>query len=513
MSKIQYIINGTFGGYKSYLHYSEKIEIEKFNFIDLRNDEIGKGKSCYSLSFQNECYIISKIQIILDGKGDSRYGFIKFNLIIPIEIKLISDIINLLDECLLFYTNEAMNNNFVLIDKVQNTSFKSKIEQKINEIEIENKNGYKWSSGMLKPAYIFINKDQIHSFLEYEKIFQIEYRKYHEIYFIEENDKGEEGILNALKHEPEADLTDKVYLEKLSNPTYTIKHIESDPKITCSGINNGQEVKLNDFIELVFNKKNFEAQDKGSYSGKLSDLLNKNPSIFKKSIDSHNTIEIHEPIFKPLQHEVTLSILDENGKRISFQDLDVKFIQERNSIKNKHAIKNGAFTLVGELIDLPYKIEIESNKDEFRKFIKEFTNELKPEIILEKKNDKKSDKQDKLINIIICVLISATLFGASYFIYTKFIKEEPAEIVENPELLITPNNIEINKYLIGDSLILSKLNKYNNQNLPDSLKEKLQKCIEFRSAINGSNRNKIQFVYDSIKNLNDVQNNILKFIL
>ena len=63
-------------------------------------------------------------------------------------------------------------------------------------------------------------------------------------------------------------------------------------------------------------------------------------------------------------------------------------------------------------------------------------------------------------------------------------------------------------------MLVSELERFKIDTIiQDTLKTKLQKSIEFRSAIDGDNRNKIQYVYDSIKKLNDVQNNILKLIL
>ena len=509
MNYIKYLYSGTCDGY-SEIRSSKYLDKKVIKLIDNRGVKPqAKGKTCYSISIQNGYYVFGKIQIIRDGKRSQSIGFVKFNLIIPVGIKLNTNIISLLDEGLGYYTDDFVDGNFILNDdNKQNSNFEEKIEELIANVQIQNVAKYNWSVGQSKPAYIFVNKSNLISYFEYDKIFQPDYSKYHEIYFIEDSDHGEDSILQALKHEENAELTNIVSLEKLSNPLYNIKFIKKDEKIKCRGLGNGQEVRINDRINLNFSKANYETDHRGEFNGYLNELLNKYPTIFRKSTSQPLTIEIYEPHFKPEVKEIELVFRTREDKIIDLKNLTVRVSQEIDKIKHDLPFTKGKFKLVGDQIKLSYTINVVS--ENFKTFNKSYIEGFsKQKIVLDLKKER---KEFPLKTVAFFVLITGVL-SLIYIIdpLDLFIKEEIKTPM--PEKVKIDTSTIIN-YLEGDSLLLARLMKYENMKINDNIvNSKIKNSIRFRTALDGQYRDSIQYAYDSLKGLSKPQNLILKLIL
>jgi len=323
MSNIQYTISGTCSGYESFLRHSKNIEKEKINLIDNRGYDKSstKSKTCYSISIQEEYYIFSKIQIIRDGLRSQSIGFVKFNLIIPIGFKLSTNIISVLDDGLGYYTDEFVDKNFVLIDENKKSDFEDKIEKLLSEINLKQTSRYNWKNGSLNPAFIYFNNNDLPLYLAYEHIFQNEYEKYHEVYFINENDTGEDSILKALKHEVNANLTDVV---NIKNPSYTITTNQINNEITCDRSPSSEKVKLGDNVDLNFSRKHHKPI---RINGTWKNLLDGHSTIIKKSTITPYTIEIILPdletITKEILNDIPITINLEGEKEKSYTQFHI----------------------------------------------------------------------------------------------------------------------------------------------------------------------------------------------
>lgn len=517
MPNIQYTISGTCAGYKSFLRHSKNIEKEKINIIDNRGYDKAstKGKSCYSISIQEDYYIFSKIQIIRDGLRSQSIGFVKLNLIIPINIKVDTNIIQVLDEGLRLYIDEFTDDNQVLIDEGKNHNYDNEIEKIVSEIPIKDKQNYRWKTGILKPGFVYVRMEDLYIYFVYEHIFQNEYKKNHEIYFIDENDKGEDCILNALKNDSNSNLTDLIKISNFANPKYSIRLSSIEKGINYTGPTTGEQVNSDENIEIVFYKENYETEKgKSNLRGSLKDLMKEHPQILKKSETEPHTIEIIQPKFKPIEKEIKLRIDNQSDEINDLEEIGL--IANISGKKERLIINGNKVKLKGN--DFGKDINLEINNSDYKlitksikqnKFVKNQYEPIKIELI---KKGKGQSSKIKIITMSIGIII---LGYSLYYIFPSF---ENNEVIIQTDMTTKkkPNQISensISNYLNGSELLMDTLKKYKDFTKSDSLKEKINKTISFRKAIDGNDRNKIQYAFDSIKGLNTFQNKILKDIL
>ena len=500
MQKLGYIISGTCGGFQNdFIRCSSWIQRDKITLVDIRNndDKNTKGKQCYALSLQGEFNIISKIEIIKDGFRSKSTGFISFNLIIPSGLYIDEDsIFSILDEGLGFYTDEFVQDN-VLEDEKNSSEFDTKIEHLLSSINPTTKATYKWKKGTQDAAYIYIPKDKISEYFKYENIFQEDYKDYREIYFIDPSEKDNpSSILNALKHEPNADITTKINLD---NPDYTIA-LEIEEGITFHGIQEGTKIKLNDKAGFGFSKKHYKT-NKPNYSGSWKELLDKYSEVVYLSKEYPNTIVIKSPKFQPEIKKITIKFNnDDNGKLIGNNEVSYSIISNEKSKR----IDDNLITFIGDEISLIWEIKVNKNE----KYKASSTYQIRPEFeksisIRVEPVSPPFDWRPILNGLVIFLLVGGIGFlgywGFSSMFNTKAGNKETKKTTVTKE-----SNSEIEKiefYLSGNELIADTLKSFVNKlGTSDSLLlYKTKNYLKFRNAIDGNDRNKIQFTYDSLR--------------
>lgn len=365
MQKLGYIISGTCGGFnEDFIRYSNGVEKDKISLADIRNndDKNTKGKQCYAVSLQSAYNVISKIEIIKDGFRSKSTGFVSFNLIIPSGFYIDEEsIISILDEGLGIYTDEFVKDN-VLEDERLASNFDKEIEQLLSKVNLIPRENYKWEIGKKNAAYLFVPSDKISEYFKYENIFQEDYKDFREIYFIDPSEKGNPStILNALKHDPNGDLTGLI--GDLDNPDYSIVlEIEEGTTFNDNDITEEVKIKLNDNTSFKF-IKNYYKTEKPNYSGKWKELLEKYPNVVFKSQELPNTIVIKSPEFEPEVKEIKL-IFKCNGKEVAPQVLDYNIFSDdkQNTRIHDKKIHDKKIKLKGEDFAKNWEIKIASNK-------------------------------------------------------------------------------------------------------------------------------------------------------
>lgn len=518
MSTIQYTITGSCDGYHDFLRHSKNIEKEKTNFIDNRggDNSSSNGKTCYSLSIQKENYIFSKIQIIRDGLRSQSIGFVRFNLIIPTGFS-ISDthyLKGVLDNGLVLYTKQFVDENFVLIDENKKNEFDQQIEELIATIKLEKDQNYNWEVGKLNPAYIYYNKLELSLYFVYQSLFQNKYKKYHEVYFIDENDQGEDIILKALKHEAEANLTGAVTITKLQNPKYALKINNTDEEVRPKIVPLSAEVKLEDSVDIEFSKANYVTTNSKEKTkiikGTWSDLLREHKNIVKKSNTDTYTIEITPPKFIAEIKEVELKFKEKGGNQIQANELTIK-VESKDKTNSQVRFQNGKIEFSGNQINKPITIEIKSKT--YKTKIGNISYRSTPiTITLEKK------KTYSLFPIVGIGLFIGLLLVSTYWFWP--FGQEPIEPIpgtqgtgeEIVELPANNTDQEIRDYLNDTELLLHKLEKFKFNTSNADLIKKLDKFITFREAIDGNDQEAIKDAHINIIGLSVYQNEILKII-
>jgi hypothetical protein len=331
------VIHGTCGGY-------EILTPEKIEMLDARPDSNkikAIGQQAYSINFKDNNIIYSKYKIIRDELADKRTGNIAFSIILSNTKKLSGEnIIKLLDQLTeIFSSRHIIYNNLNSFREdwsfVNNLTkeYEILLEKNIPPVNIE-----KYQGGKEDSAFIYYSDTtKLQEYFNYPYL--EEYCKYKQIFFVEECLSGkDESPLNALRHNPNADLTGEI---KVENRRYTLKNFSGNGnngiKIEIWLIDNNKVCENNDKIfkydniRLKYSKsKYFKDID---IKGKIEDIdISKYLKIQGEDIfvEKNVALEIVEKI-------ITLLVVDPKGKKVENAEISCK---KENSYEPKTARNN-----------------------------------------------------------------------------------------------------------------------------------------------------------------------------
>jgi len=284
---------------------------EDVKMIDARPDSnriAAIGQEVYSINFNESSVIFSKYKIIRDVVGDKRTGNVAFSLIIPHSKKLSGeDVLSMLDKVSNDFCNKHIEN-----DNLDNfredwtvvSAIKNEYERKLNINDEELK------SGIADPAFVYY--DSTSTLQKYfDSPYQEEYSAYKQVFFVEKNLEGKsENPLNALRHDPNANLTGKIDLE---NPKYKLIYnqqtragVKIEVEVNRSFRYSKSKIKRKEDLEIIWSKQFYETKVK---SGKWYEI----GSDFFEINDIEKTITVKEIDLLPVTFDFSFEIIDNSS--------------------------------------------------------------------------------------------------------------------------------------------------------------------------------------------------------
>lgn len=508
MESAGFVIKGTSWGSKI-IKTSKNLQNTKMNLgnTEFRGGKDTKacGKSCYSISIKEQNIILSKFKVVLDKQRSLELGNVSLSIVIPhyseMNGKKLKEKLDTLFER---YTEQTVNSDDEFQDNSDETIFEE-LERNISTFsdfqltgvtiplkEKSNTTGFYYYEDESKLIDIF-NNPYINEFYPFT-----------DVLLIDKKEKESVNALNALKHDPTADLSDEIDIE---NRAYSLV-LDVKDDINVIGLSGKESIKLNDHLDITFEKRNFKA-DQASYSGSLDQLLKDDSSIFQKDKSTPNKIIVKSPIFKPKEKEVTINFFD-NEQKIDSNEVNYEINSDSKGATNKR-ISGDKVKFSGEEIDYSWELKIKKNDHFESKTLKISLQRDKLKVNLNPR--KPPFNWAKAFMVIGLVII---LGGGIYLAieFWPFGNKENKQIddEEKKDEEMVNHDQEAWEYMKGDKLFAHKLKEYKNQSVSDSVKEKLIKNERFRRSIDGNSKPQMQNVYDSL-NLSSDKNRILEYIL
>jgi hypothetical protein len=321
------VIHGTNGGYHIFT-------VEKEKLFDARPDsnKVGSiGQQAYSINYNESNIVFSKYKIIRDVVGDKRTGNVAFSLVIPHTKKLSGeDVLAVLDNLSNDFCNKHIEN-----DNLDNfredwalvSALKNHCENKLkpNDEELQ--------SGIADPAFLYYESNATLQ-KYFDAPYQEEYSAYKQIFFVEKNLEGKpENPLNALRHDPNANLTVRIDLE---NQPYTIKEFHGQGKdgviieiwANNSKRNNKDKIKKKDNIRIKYSKNKFYIPIEES-----GNLLDYKISQYIIIVDE-NKLKIKKDVeLRKVEYNITCELKEGNGNNV--YDAEITCRNEYSSQEKK----------------------------------------------------------------------------------------------------------------------------------------------------------------------------------
>lgn len=334
---IKIAIHGTKGGY--HILTGERLTDLPYATADTTKDA-AIGHMAYSIYFSTDNCVFSKYKIIRDVVGEKRTGNIAFSIIISHSNKLSgADTRALLDRLCNEYCEKykyIVNNN---LDNVrEDWSFVDvaarEYESRLKDVLSDDSRIYQ--SNTADPAFLYYStNDKLEEFLDAP--YQEEYSKYKQIFFVnKELEDRPENPLNALRHNPAANLTDKIDPQNIPFTLVFSAHTKSGVtiRVQANGITrlNGDRVRRNDELDIEYSRQYFNTKNE---KGKLDELVR---ADVVEVDDSVRTVAIKDKELKPKSLEITLELKDKNGELVSGAEIAYKgynSVQWESIIGNK----------------------------------------------------------------------------------------------------------------------------------------------------------------------------------
>lgn len=256
------------------------------------------GKYLYTISFANGGCIFTKHVIVQDVQRQG-LGNIGFSIFIPNNKKLSgNDSIKLLDELLNTYC-ENYCPDYYLENKKEDwkifETIKNNYELKdLSYDAIEN-----YQRGNAEAAFVYyIDKTELCKF--FDNPYQDEFSTYKQVFFVEKNlENKSDNPLNAIAHDPSANLTGKIDSENLQYKLIYKQQAESGLKIEVivndKPLKSKNKIKIKDEIKITWSKEFYKTIEK---SGKCDEIESKFIIIndFEKTI-TVKKIELEEIVY------------------------------------------------------------------------------------------------------------------------------------------------------------------------------------------------------------------------
>lgn len=274
--------------------YPKPTPTEFFQFAgDIRPDSKDPnllGKFIYTISFANGGCIFTKHVIIQDVQRQG-LGNIGFSIFIS-NIKKLSgnDVIKLLDELLNTYCKNYCP-DYYLENKTEDWAIFEAIKNQYKLYDLSNDDTENYQRGTADAAFVYyIDKTELCKF--FDNPYQEEYSKYKQVFFVEKNLEGKsDNPLNAIPHDPSANLTGKIDLE---NPKYKLIYnqqarggVKIEVKVNGSLRYSKSKIKRKEDLQIIWSKQFCETKVK---SGKWYEI----GSDFLEINDIEKTITVKE---------------------------------------------------------------------------------------------------------------------------------------------------------------------------------------------------------------------------
>lgn len=358
------IIHGTNGGYHIFTTEKEKM-------FDARPDSSrvsSIGQQAYSINYNDNSIVFSKYKIIRDVVGDKRTGNVAFSIVIPHSKKLSGiDILAILDKlsndfCSKHIENDNLNNfreDWAWVSEIKN---KYENNLKYNDEQLV--------GGTAESAFLFYDSKEL---LEkyFDNPYQEKYSAYKQIFFVEKSLEGKlENPLNALRHDPNANLTGKIDLE---NPKYKLIYnhqakggVKIEVKVNGSLRYSKSKIKRKEDLQIIWSKQFYETKVK---NGKWYEI----GSDFLEINDIEKTITVKEIEIHPITYTLKFQTNDRFNNPIADTEITFKVnknLPERKVINNSIQIteeelqsKCYVFAKKGNLISPQREIKLEDTKE------------------------------------------------------------------------------------------------------------------------------------------------------
>ena len=314
MNTIKIVIHGTQFGYNIMYPTQQKEQVAGFKGSDIRGNSNSIGQQAYYIYFNDGHVVFSKYKIIRDVVGDKRVGSIAFSVVIPNDKKLSGkDVWTLLkqlsDE---FCKRHIVNNN---LDKFrEDWAFVDDIVASYKPQQMDKE---KMQSGTEEAAYIYYTDEaQLQKY--FDDPYEEAYEKYKQVYFVDKKlEPKPENPLNALRYNPEENLTEKIDLE---NPRYTLLISPSvntiEVKANGSIRSNRDKIRKKEVLQISYTRDCYISETK---TGTWDEISREFVEVDKEK----RTVTIQEYQLKPDEKTIHFQIKDYKGNPITYTKIQI----------------------------------------------------------------------------------------------------------------------------------------------------------------------------------------------
>lgn len=318
--------------------YPKPTPSEFFQFAgDIRPDSKDHnllGKFIYTISFANGGCIFTKHVIVQDVQRQG-LGNIGFSIFIPNNKKLSgNDSIKLLDDLLNSYCKNYCP-DYYLENKTEDwaifETIANQYDSRMHNLSADDTENYQ--RGTADAAFVYCDKTELFKF--FDNPYLEEFRPYKQVFFVEKNleDKSD-NPLNAIPHDPSANLTGKIDLE---NPKYKLIYnqqarggVKIEVKVNGSLRYSKSKIKRKEDLQIIWSKQFCETKVK---SGKWYEI----GSEFLEINDIEKTITVKEIDIHPTTYTLSIHTKDRFSNPITDAEITLKignYSPGRNAINN-----------------------------------------------------------------------------------------------------------------------------------------------------------------------------------
>lgn len=327
------------------------------------------GKEAYAICILNDGILYTKCRITRDGLRNDGVGNISFSVFIPHTYKLTGDDIKEILDNLINGYKKYLGQDDTIISVSEDWSYVLELAEiynkKLINRSIDEADNYQQGAG--DAAYVYYtDKTELCKF--FDNPYQEEYSAYKQIFFVEKNLEGKpENPLNALRHDPNANLTGKIDLEKykLIYNQQARGGVKIEVKVNGSLRYSKSEIKRKEDLQIIWSKQFCETKVK---SGKCYEI----GSDFLEINDVEKTITVKEIEIHPITYTLLIQTKDRFSNPISDAEIALKisnYLPERKAINNSikitaEELQNKCYIIAKKdnLISLQREIKLEDTK-------------------------------------------------------------------------------------------------------------------------------------------------------
>jgi len=330
------------------------------------------GKEAYAICILNDGILYTKCRITRDGLRNDGVGNISFSVFIPHTYKLTGDDIKEILDNLINGYKKYLGQDDTIISVSEDWSYVLELAEiynkKLINRSIDEADNYQQGAG--DAAYVYYtDKTELCKF--FDNPYQEEYSAYKQIFFVEKTLEGKpENPLNALRHDPSANLTGKIDLE---NPKYKLIYnqqarggVKIEVKVNGSLRYSKSKIKRKEDLQIIWSKQFCETKVK---SGKCYEI----GSEFLEINDIEKTITVKEIEIHPITYTLLIQTKDRFSTPITDAEITLKinnYLPERKAINNSiqitaEELQNKCFIIAKKdnLISPQREIKLEDTKE------------------------------------------------------------------------------------------------------------------------------------------------------